>query len=47
MAQAGTLLDRHLASKAESVSGTVPFCAQFKSMPGRAHASDVEAALPL
>lgn len=46
-AQAGTLPDRHLASKAESVSGTVPFHAQFKSMPGRAQASDVAAALPL
>lgn len=33
MAQADTLLDRCLVSKAESVSVTVPFCAQFSSAP--------------
>lgn len=47
MAQADTLLDRCLVSKAESVSVTVPFCAQFSSVPGRAQASHVEALLPL
>jgi len=39
--------DRRLGSKTESVPGTAPFHAQFKSMPGRAQTSDVEAALPL